>query len=404
LGRKRQVKTAVRSKRIYAEDGLKDGWLIYQNGMITDIADKLDDCCRVLDHSDKLIIPGLFDTHNHGVFGYLLRCENEDEMEPTIRGFLKGTASFGISNIFPTCTYNMISSVRRMMDRENDGSKIVGIHVEGPWLNRVGELGVPVPWPEVNVKTAEKMVSDGGSKLMLVAASPEIEGIVTVLEYFISCGVKLAFAHSDLKYKEASHAIKKYYSVATHLGNAMTGIHHRDLGALGACLLDDNMDYEVICDGVHICFEMLKIYFKVRDYSRFMVISDNSGMAGLPSGGYAGWQPSQTYIVEPDGRIHTETGRISGSSKSILQGVRNLVEILDIPIEIALQMASLQPCKKYGLDSTKGSLKAGKYADFVVIDDDFTVLETYSEGRKVYDSSVDIDLVNHEFVKTSKRQ
>ncbi|MDR0615370.1 MAG: amidohydrolase family protein [Synergistaceae bacterium] len=398
------MRTAVRSKRIYAEDGLKDGWLIYENGTITGIADKLDSCGQVLDHSDKRIIPGLFDTHNHGVFGYLLRCGQEGETTPTIRGFLKGTASFGISNIFPTCTYDMISSVRRMMDRENDGSKIVGIHVEGPWLNRVGERGIPVPWPEVSVKTAEKMVADGGSKLMLVAASPEIDGIVPVLEYFISNGVMLAFAHSDLKYKEASSAIEKYYSVATHLGNAMTGMHHRDIGALGACLLDDSMDYEVICDGVHICFEMLKIYFRVQDYSRFMVISDNSGMAGLPPGGYAGWQPDQIYIVEPDGRIHTETGRISGSSKSILQGVRNLVEVLGIPIETALRMASLQPCKKYGLDRTKGSLKAGKCADFVVIDDDYSVLETYSEGRKVYDSSVDIDLVNHEFVKTSKRQ
>jgi N-acetylglucosamine-6-phosphate deacetylase len=398
------MKTAIRSKRIYKEGCVVDGYLIYEDGVITDIAEKPAGGENIVDHSEMRVIPGLFDTHNHGVFGYLLRCMDESEMEPAISGFLKGTASFGISNIFPTCTHHMIASVRRMMDAENYGSKILGIHVEGPWLNRVGEKGIPVGWPEVKVDAAKKMVEDGGGKLMLVAASPEIEGIAPVLEYFRSKGVKLAFAHSDLKFKEASAAIKKYYSVATHLGNAMLGMHHRDLGGLGACLLDENMDYEVICDGVHICFEMLKVYFRLQHFSRFMVISDNSGMIGLPPGGYAGWQPTQIYVVEPDGRIHTETGRIGGSSKSILHGVQNLVEVLGMPIGTALEMASLNPCRKYGFDGKKGSLRKGKDADFVIIDDNYGVIETYSEGRKIYDSAVDTDLVNHEFVESSIRR
>ena len=288
------------------------------------------------------------------------------------------------------------------MDREVYGSKILGIHVEGPWLNRVGEKGAAVSWPETSLNIAEKMYEDGRGKLALVAASPDIEGIVPILNYFKSKNIKLAFAHSNLKYEEATKAIREYYDIATHLGNAMEGIHHRDIGSLGACLLDDKLQYEIICDGVHISLDMLKLYFKTNDFSRFIAISDNSGFAGAPVGAYVGWQPSQSYIVGEDGRIRTETGRIAGSNKSLLEGVKTLIDELDVPIQTAIEMASLNPCKFYGF-SNKGSLAVNKDADYVVIDDDFNVYETYSEGKKIFDSNIDKDLLNHYYLNTNKK-
>ena len=98
----------------------------------------------------------------------------------------------------------------------------------------------------------------------------------------------------------------------------------------------------------------------------------------------------------------SETGRLSGSSKPVLYGIKNLVEINKMPLEEVVKMSSLNPARKYGFGDVKGSIAVGKDADFVVIDDDYNALYTYSEGRKVYDRNVDTDLFNKEFYNSIK--
>ena len=110
--------------------------------------------------------------------------------------------------------------------------------------------------------------------LRLVALAPEIPGIMELVDYFLNEGITVAAAHSDNKYAAAQAAYERGISVATHTGNVMTDMHHRDVGGLGAALLNDDVMCEVICDGMHICNEMLKIYFRVKSTDKFMMISD----------------------------------------------------------------------------------------------------------------------------------
>ena len=381
----------VQSTRIYMEDGCKAGVLTIENGKITAFTPGTDP--EAVDYGDKRIIPGIFDTHNHATCGF---NPGEDfgtleERKALVKGYLKALASQGTVNVFPTVTpVDAIAAVAAVHDEgPQDGANILGIHSEGPWLSRVGEKGIRTGWPEVSVETAKAMVEAGHGLLRLVALAPEIPGIEPVMEYFLSQGVDLAAAHSDNNYVQATAAYDKGVSVATHTGNVMTGLHHRDVGGLGAALLHEGVECEVICDGLHICNEMLKLYFRMKSTDRFMMISDLTVCSGGPVGRYKSDSPEGDMNLTPEGFLMSDAGRLRGSSQPVLYDIGNLVEKVGVPMETVLKMACLNPCKKYGFADRKGTLAVGKDADFAVITDDYKAQATYSEGRKVYDRDVD---------------
>ncbi len=393
----------VKSNRIYFEDGMKSGYLVIEDGkfsgFITDAGTQ-----EFIDYTDDRIIPGIFDTHNHGTSGYSLMGTGDYEKDvKNVRGYLKGLAAQGVTNIFPTAHGTAIKAVADVAKTQVDGATIVGIHSEGPWLNRVGEKGIKTGWPEVSLETAKKIVSDAQGLLKLMALAPEIPGIDEIIEYLLSEGIAIAYAHSDCNYQQALAAYAKGISVATHTGNVMTGLHHRDIGGLGAALTCDDVFCEVICDGMHICNEMLQIYFKLKDTSKFAMVSDCSAMSGAPVGTYKGFHANMTMSVTEKGFVLTDTGRLMGSSQPVLYGIYNLVENVHMPIETVLKMSSLTASKKYGFDKTKGSIKIGKDADFVVINDEYKAVATYANGRKVYDRAADGDIFNPEFLSEMKK-
>ena len=388
----------VQSKRIYMEDGCKAGVLTIENGKITAFTPGTDP--EAIDFGDQRIIPGIFDTHNHGTCGYSPRVtgHTNEERYADIKGYRKGLASQGVVNVFPTVTpVEAIAAVADVAKSgPQDGATIVGIHSEGPWLNRVGEKGIRTGWPEVSLDTAKAMVEAGQGLLKLVALAPEIPGIDPIIEYFLSQGIVLAAAHSDNNYQQATAAYDKGITVATHTGNVMTGLHHRDVGGLGAAILHPNVECEVICDSRHICNEMLTLYFRMKDTDRFMMISDCSDLSGAPVGHYEGLHSDLAVNVTPEGFLLTDTGRLLGSGQPVLYGIGNLVENVKVPMETVLKMAALNPAKKYGFADRKGTLAVGKDADFVVISDDYKAQFTYAEGRLVYDRAKEGVIFNDE--------
>lgn len=398
----------LKSTRIYTPAGPRAGVLTIEEGRITAFEEN-GSCPDAVDYGDLRIIPGIFDTHNHGTCGYSMSLgeeATEEERETAVRGYLKGLASQGTVNIFPTTAEPaMMTSIAAVVKSgPADGAKVLGIHSEGPWLNRVGEKGVRTGWLEVSLDMARNMVESADGLLKLVALAPEIPGIDTVMEYFLSQGITLAAAHSDNNYEQATAAYLKGVSVATHTGNVMTGMHHRDVGGLGAALLNDGVMCEVICDGMHICKEMLKLYFKVKDPAHFMMISDCTPLSGAPQGRYShkGFFGGMEMNVTPEGFVLTDTGRLCGSSQPVLFGVGNLVENVGIPLETCLQMACQNPSTFYGFGRRKGSISVGKDADLVVISDDYRALVTYSEGRKVYDREEEGEIYNEAYLKETR--
>ena len=393
----------VQSRRIYMEDGCKAGVLTIEDGRITAFAPGSDP--EAIDFGNDRIIPGIFDTHNHGTCGYAPGTgETGEARKASVKGYLKGLASQGVVNIFPTVT--PVPAIAAVADvaksGPQDGATILGIHSEGPWLNRVGEKGIRTGWPEVSLDTARAMVEAGDGLLRLVALAPEIPGMDPIIEYFLSQGVDIAAAHSDNNYQQAMAAYDKGISVATHTGNVMTGLHHRDVGGLGAAILHEGVECEVICDGLHISNPMLKLYFRMKSTDRFMMISDCTVCSGGPVGRYKSTSVDGDMNLTPEGFLMSDAGRLRGSSQPVLYDIGNLVEKVGVPMETVLKMACLNPCKKYGFADRKGTLAVSKDADFAVITDDYKAQATYSGGRKVYDRDVDGVIINDRFFEENR--
>lgn len=388
----------IRSKKIVTERGIIDGWLVVENGKVSDILHHEQYTGPAdIDYTDGTIIPGLIDTHNHGMMGWAPH-DGENNYEDIIH-LLKALASVGVTSYFPTMTDGNygIPGIVKAAQEDTDGAAVMGIHSEGPYLNRVGEKGVDTGHPQPDLKFIEKMYEDSKGWLKLVALAPELEGTSEIIHFLTSHGVRVAYAHSNCNYEEALASFHEGITIITHTGNVMSGLHHRNMGGLGAALLDDHVFNEVICDGLHIRNEMLDIFFRVKhDYAhKFMMISDNVPLAGFPEGKYTGVFPGSICNITKDGFCLTDTGRLAGSAKPLIYGVRNLVKNMHMSLETVCEMSSLNAARVYGFADRKGSLRVGKDADFAVIDDDFNVKYTYRMGRKVYDYQIDTDLINH---------
>ena len=385
----------IHADRILSEQGIIDGYLLTYNDKITDIVRKdVAELNADIDYGHHTIIPGIFDTHNHGYLGWNPRDSRAGKQE--VLGYVKALASAGVTAVFPTVTdedgafKNVVAAIRE----NSDGARIMGIHSEGPYLNRVGEKGIDKGHPDIDMDFLKKMLADSEGYLRLVGLAPEIEGSKEAIRFLISNNVRVAFAHSNQNYEEAMASFKEGVSVITHTANVMSGLHHRNMGGLGAALLNDEVYNELICDGLHVRNEMIDIILRVKKdaFHKIMMISDNVNIGALPPGRYHGqWG---IINVTEDGFALTDTGRLAGSTKPVLYGMGNLVKNLGLPLEKVCQMASLNPAEVYGFADHKGSLRIGKDADFVVIDDDFHCLYTFREGKMIYDHRKDTDLIS----------
>ena len=394
----------IKSTRIYTENGIVDGFVGIKDGKVASIVTgSLDEPYE--DYGDQRIIPGIIDTHNHGAFGYrFAQCNTEDE----VVACLLGQASCGVTGIFPTVNkaehFPILADVA---EKEISGAKILGIHSEGPWGSRVGEKGDPknTYYVPVDLNYAKKMYEAGRGWLKLVAIAPEVDKALEAIRYFKSVNVTTSAYHTNANYAEANIGIDNGISVATHLGNVMTGLHHRDVGTIGACILRDEVTCELICDGLHVSLQMVKLILRMKDNDKIMMISDNGSFLGAPVGHYQGTKENanndrKTIYVTEEGFVVSESGRLSGSSKPVIYGIKNLVEVLGMDLAEVIKMSSYNVALKYDLKQ-RGSIALDNYADLVVIDDDYEVMATFVEGRKVFDKKTTKVTVNPEFLKSS---
>jgi len=391
------------SQRVVTSEGTKPAYLEVENGKIIAIHEADANLKADVDYGKMRIIPGIVDTHNHGGVGYRF----DDANEEGLRNCLKGQAAFGVTGILPTTANpDQYPTLAKIARDDNEGARVLGIHSEGPWGSRVGEKGINTGYPSVDLNYAKHMVEQGEGWLKLFDIAPEVPGALDAIEYMVSEGVTVAAYHTNANFEEANRGIDHGITVATHLLNVMTGLHHRDVGTAGACILRDEVDCELICDGLHVCLPMVQLVMKMKDHDRIMMVSDNGAYLGAPIGNYRGGKKNENsdravLTVTEEGFVLSQTGRLTGSGKPVIYGIYNLVEKLGMDLEEVVKMSSLNPARKYGYKN-KGEIAVGQDFDIAVIDDEYNVVATYVEGRKVWDAKTETLPFNPAFIELNK--
>mgnify|MGYP003268080754 FL=1 len=369
----------LKSNHILTEQGFQAGYLTVEDGKIVSVSSRCQGGYE--DLGDLSVYPGIIDIHNHGFGGWSMTdpCEEKD-----IRGYAKALTTVGITGVLPTAKEAAFEAIASVMDQEYEGARVLGIHSEGPFWARGGENTVGESWPAPSVKETERLVKLAKGKMAVMALAPEVPGAHEVIRYLHEHKIRVACCHTKAKAQDIYDAHQKAgLDIATHLGNGMQGIHHRDVGALGALLLLDDIRYEVITDLNHICPDMLRIMFRLQPYDKFCLISDSNFIAGLPAGVYMRY--GREMYANEKGLILNSDGRICGSGKWVLHNIGQLVKYVGVPEEEAVKMASINPAAYLGIDHIAGSIRPGKKADLAVVDASFTCRRTYVGGELVFD-------------------
>lgn len=312
-----------------------------------------------------------------------------------VQGYAKSLLSVGVTGVLPTAKEEAFEAIADFMDTDYVGARIHGIHSEGPYWARGGENTVGITWPDPDVKETQRLIDLCKGKMKMMAIAPEVKGAYDVIRLLHQSGIKVAACHTKAKAQDIKDAMEEVgLDIVTHLCNGMQGIHHRDAGALGAFLLEDHLMYELITDLNHVCADMIRLCFRVQSYDKFCLISDSNYIAGLPVGFYERY--GRIMKADSDGLIKDVNGRICGSGKWVLFNMGQLVNVVGVPFEEVVKMASLNPARFLGIDGETGTLEPGKLADFAVISDNYECLATYVGGTKVYDAESDDNGFNME--------
>lgn len=334
------------------------------------------------------ICPGFVDIHTHGAIG----VGTMDATIEAIHKMARFKAKHGVTSYLPTTwsatPERVIRAIRNVADcpQPEEGAQHLGVHVEGPYLN-VDHRGAQLP--EVirppDPEEYETWLETGVVRLVTVA--PEVEGALAFVDRALPDGVEFAIGHSGAAYDQVVEAADHGVRQVTHLFNGMLGLHHRRPGTLGGCLADDRLYAQLIVDGIHLHPAMVKLAVRAKSPARAILITDAIRGAGLPDGDYD--FDGQVMSVR-NGVSRTPAGSLSGSTLTMDQGLRNLINFTGLPLQEVLPMATAVPAESIGFSGRKGVLAPGADADLVFLDAGLEVCKTMILGRTVYDAEMEV--------------
>ncbi|MCR2821404.1 N-acetylglucosamine-6-phosphate deacetylase [Lederbergia panacisoli] len=328
----------------------------------------------VTDAAGKIIIPGMIDIHIHGGYGVDTMDADPDKMLYLSEKLLsEGVTSYFATTI--TQEHGKISEALKAVKMAMDqGSSIEGVHLEGPFIN-VKRAGAQPPEYIIDpdIELFLKWHGESGEQIKLVTYAPELKGGDEFEQVMVGRGIVPSVGHSDAIREELLESAATH---ATHLYNGMRGLHHREAGVAGHALLKDDIQVEIIADGIHITPDMIDLAYRMKGATKISLISDAMMAKGMAPGEYD--LGGQKVIVQ-DGEARLENGSLAGSVLRMDEAFRNIITFTGCSISEAVQMTSSNQAREFGLKS-KGLLGPEKDADFVIMDDELQVQKTYRHG------------------------
>ena len=333
------------------------------------------------------VAPGFIDLHVHGAAGRDLM----DGQRESLLAVSACLASHGTTAFLPTtlsATDAELETAVCMLAAHSgsvtDGARPLGIHMEGPYLNPVccGTHAASC-LKQADLRSFNRLLELSGNFIKRITIAPEMDAGLYLTRAAVSCGIQISIGHSDATFDQARAAVDAGATQATHTFNCMRPFHQREPGVLGLVLTDDRVYAEVVADGIHVHKDALRLLLQAKGIDRTILATDGISAVGMPDGQYA---LAGKRIELERGECRDEAGRLAGSTLTLDQAVRNLVDWMDMPLHEALTAASTAPARSMGLKG-KGMIAVGADADLVFLDSDLRVAMTMVAGRIVYSRS-----------------
>ncbi|HRH49852.1 MAG TPA: N-acetylglucosamine-6-phosphate deacetylase [Panacibacter sp.] len=377
---------------------INGGSLLITNGIINAVsktnieAENADE----IDAKGNYISPGFIDIHVHGGGGY-------DFMDGTETAFLKIAethAQYGTTAMLPTTLSGSHEEMLQTLNayenancNNENGAQFLGMHLEGPYF-AMNQRGAQDPKYICNPIPEEyKEILSQFSCIKRWSAAPELNGAIEFGQYIKSKNVLPAIAHTDAVYEEALHAFNNGYTLATHLYSGMNGVIRRNAyryaGVVEAAFLIDEMDVEIIADGIHLPAPLLKLVYKIKGADRTALITDAMRAAAMPQGeSILGSLSNGLKVIVEDGVAKLpDRSAFAGSVATADRFVRNMINMADVPLTDAIKMSSATPARILNIADKKGTLEKGKDADIVIFDNNINVQTTIVKGKMIYNKS-----------------
>ncbi len=339
---------------------------------------------EIINGNGMTVIPGFIDTHIHGCGGY----GTEDCDKSSILKMSEILVKAGVTTFFPTLytdlLENMLNGEKAIVKAmpEVKGAKIGGIHSEGPFISptKIGAQN-PLGRKDADIAVIDKLIECAEGHLKAMTLAPEVPGIEAVVSRAIKNNIVLLAGHSDATYEEAMHGYDLGIRHTTHLFNAMSGLVHRKPGLVGAALMTEDMNAEIIGDGLHVHPAIIKFVIKTKGPDRVAVITD-SLKPTMQSEGKLLANGVEVEMLNGLWVTKGNTDLIQGSALTMHKAFKNIIS-WGISIPDAVRLTSTTPAKIYNLEKI-GEIRTGYKADLVLMDKDLEIQKVFVDGEIRY--------------------
>ena len=364
---------------------LSDAVLMIQDGKIAYVgADTGESCEDTFDGQGAVLVPGFIDLHVHGGAG----SDFMDKSVEAVQAICQFHAKHGTTGLLATTmTAPMATTVDVLQFYnqlpETGGAAVLGVHMEGPFIHPELKGAQNGEWIEPATMANIEMILETAKPglIKLITLAPELVEDDRVFAKLKERGIIVSVGHSTLDYHGGVCCLKKGVNHATHLGNAMKGLHHRNPNIIGLVMETPEMTFDLIADGIHLAPEFIRLLTKICTPEQIMLITDAMRAAGLTDGTYD--LGGQEVIVKGN-EARLADGVLAGSVLTMDTALANLMRFANMPLEQAIRHVSINQAQKLGTADQKGSIARGKDADLVLLSTEMKVLSTWVEGKQVY--------------------
>ena len=364
--------------------GIEKTSLSIEDGKIKNIDNTIENE-ELLELDDTyIILPGFVDKHTHGANSADFMNASKEKIKLILSAIAKEGTTSCLATTMTQSKENINLSLEAIADyieEKPSGVEILGIHLEGPFISPKHAGAQPLKYIiPCDIKSFDHFNEKAKNHIKQVTLAVEENGL-DLVKYLKTKGIVASLGHTDCTYEQAKDAIHQGATSVSHMFNAMRGLHHRNAGTVGASLLENDLNCELICDLIHVSEPVVQLLYKNKGKSGICLITDAMEAKWMPDGDY---QLGGQKVIVKNGVARLEDGTLAGSTLKMNEAISNFMNATGASLQEAVNLATINPARCLHIEDRKGSIEVGKDADFVVVDKDLNVYMTICRGEIVY--------------------